>query len=148
MKNNFVKQEYHPSLINEHLKRISLLNKIDLITKKDMQEKSDRMPLVITYNWFLLNTAKTIRKNWNTLQINQNFKEIFKIELIAPFIQNKNIQEIIGTHWIENVRVQKDLKTLSEGNCTPCSSKAGHICWKQVKIQQHLRANKQTKLRR
>ena len=35
MKNNFVKQGYHPSLIKEHRERISLLNKIDLIKEKD-----------------------------------------------------------------------------------------------------------------
>ena len=40
---------------------------------------------------------KTIRKNWNILQINENFKEIFKNEPIAAFKRSKNIQEIIGT---------------------------------------------------
>ena len=35
MKNNIVTQGYHPSLINEHLKRIRILNRIDLITEKD-----------------------------------------------------------------------------------------------------------------
>ena len=62
MKNNFVKQGYHPSLINEHLERISLLNRIDLITEKDTRQKSDRIPLVITYNRFLPNITKTFRK--------------------------------------------------------------------------------------
>ena len=97
MKSNFVKQGYHPSLITEHLERISLLNKIDLITEKDIRQKSDRIPLVITYNRFLLNITKTIRKNWNILQINENFKEIFKNEPITAFKRNKNDQEIIET---------------------------------------------------
>ena len=35
MENDFVKQGYNPSLINEHLERISLLNRSDLITEKD-----------------------------------------------------------------------------------------------------------------
>ena len=56
-------------LINEHLERISPLNRIDLITEKDSQQKLDRIPLVITYNQFLPNTTKTITKNWNILQI-------------------------------------------------------------------------------
>ena len=43
------------------------------------------------------------------------------------------MNEIIGTHWIENGRVKKNLKTLKEGKCTPCRSKAGTICWKQVR---------------
>ena len=63
MKNNFVKPGYLPSLTNEHLERISLLNRIDLITEKDTQQKSDRIPIVITYNRFLPNITKTIREN-------------------------------------------------------------------------------------
>ena len=94
-------------MINEHRERISF-NRIDLITEKDTQRKSDRIPLLITYNRFLRNITKTIRKNWHILQI------------------NKNIQEIIGTYRIEHRRV-KDLKTLKESKCTPCRSKAGNM---------------------
>ena len=75
MKNKFVKQSYHPSLINEQLERISLLNRIDLITEKDTRQKSDRIHLVITNNQFLPNITETIRKNWNVLQINKKFQK-------------------------------------------------------------------------
>ena len=68
MKNNFVKQGYHSSLINEHLERIILLIKIDLITEKDTRQKADRIILVIIYKRFLPNSTTTIRKNWNILQ--------------------------------------------------------------------------------
>ena len=63
MKNKFARQENHPPVINEHLERVSLLNRIVIITEKDAQQKSDRIPLVITYNQFLPNIIKTIRKN-------------------------------------------------------------------------------------
>ena len=53
MKNNSVKQGYYSSFINKHLERISLLNRINLITEKDTPGKSDRIPLLITYNKFL-----------------------------------------------------------------------------------------------
>ena len=85
------------------------------------------------YNWFLQNISKAITKNWNVLRVNENLKEIFKNEPITAFKQNKNIQEIIRTHWIENGRIKKDLKTLEEGNCTLWRSKAGNVCCKQVK---------------
>ena len=74
MKNNFVKQGYRPSLINERLKRISELDRIDLVTEKDARHKSDRIRLVITYNQFLPNIIKNIKKNWNIVQINENHK--------------------------------------------------------------------------
>ena len=63
MKNNFVKQGYHSSLMNEYHGKISLLNRINLITEKEAPQKLDRIPLVITYNGFLPNITKTIWKN-------------------------------------------------------------------------------------
>ena len=63
MKNIFVKQGYHSSLINEHLERISLFNRIDLITEQDTLQKSNRIPLIISYYQFLPNITKTTRKN-------------------------------------------------------------------------------------
>ena len=60
MKNNFAKQGYD-------LERIRLLNRVDLIRGKDTRQKSNRIPLVITYNRFLPDITKTIKKNWNIL---------------------------------------------------------------------------------
>ena len=101
--------------------------------EKDTRQKSGGIPLVFTYNRFLPNITKIIRKNWNILQINENFKEILKNQGIIAFKQNKNIQEIIGTYRIENGKVKKVLKTLKGGKCIPCRSKAENICYKQVK---------------
>ena len=98
--------------------------------EKDTRQKSDRITLVITYNRVLPNVIKI---NCNILQIYANFKEMFKNELITAFKRNKIIQEIIGTHWIKNERFKKNLKTLKEGKCTLCRSKAGNISCKQVK---------------
>ena len=41
MKNNFTKQGYHPSLISEHLERISLLERTYLIREKDTQNQAE-----------------------------------------------------------------------------------------------------------
>ena len=94
MKNNFVKQGYNSSLINKHLKRKSLLNRIDLIIEKDTQQKSDRIPIIITYNQFLPSVTKIIRKNRKILQIDKNFKEIFKNISITSFKQSKTFQKL------------------------------------------------------
>ena len=60
MKNNLINQGYHPSLINELLKRISVLSKVDLIAEKDAKKTTNRIPLVITHNRFLPNITKII----------------------------------------------------------------------------------------
>ena len=73
--NNSLKEKgYHPSLINKHLERINLLNRIDLITEKNTRKKSGRIPH--TYNRFLPNITKTIRKNWNILQISKKLSKM------------------------------------------------------------------------
>lgn len=68
-----------------------------------------------------------------------------KNEPIAPFKQNKNIQENIGTHWLENGRVKKDFKILKEGKCTSCKPKAGNICCKQVKTTATIKTHQTNK---
>ena len=45
MRSNFIKEGYHPSLINEQLEGISLLNRIELIKKKGLRKKSVPKPL-------------------------------------------------------------------------------------------------------
>ena len=45
-------------------------------------------------------------------------------------MKKKNTQEIIVTHWVENRRIKKNLKTLKEGKCTLCRTKTGNICYK------------------
>ena len=59
------------------------------LRKKTHNKKSDRIPFVITYNQFLANITKTVR---NILQINENFKKIFKNEPRTAFKKNKNVQ--------------------------------------------------------
>ena len=44
MKNNFVKQGYHSSLINEHLETISLVKRIDLILEKETTKIRQNTP--------------------------------------------------------------------------------------------------------
>ena len=93
-------------------------------------------------------STKTIRKNWNNLQINNNLKEIFKREPTTSFKQNKNIQKFIGARWIKNKRVKKDLKTLKKVNAYHAGQKLKIYVANKWKLQQHSRANKQTKLGR
>ena len=81
-----------------------------ILLRKKTRKKSDRIPLAITNNRFLPTIIKIITKNWNILKIDKNLKEIFKNEPIAVFKRNRNMNEIIGTHWIENRRVKKNFK--------------------------------------
>ena len=79
MKQNFIKQGYRPSRINECHEKIALLD-------------------------------RTGKKN-------------FKNEANTAYKRIKNLQEIIGTQWIEKASL-KIFKPLKEGKCTTCWLKA------------------------
>ena len=51
---------------------------------------------VITYNRFLPNIIKTIRKNWNILQMNESLKEIFKNKPITHLHETKTSKKLLG----------------------------------------------------
>ena len=61
MKNKFVKQGCHSSLINELLERVSLLNRIDLISE-DTRQKPDRIPLQLHITSFYQILPKPLGK--------------------------------------------------------------------------------------
>ena len=58
------------------LKGLVYLTESTLLRKKTHSENQAEL-LIITYNRFLPNITKTIQKNWNILQIHENFKEFF-----------------------------------------------------------------------
>ena len=50
---------------------------LSTLLRKKTHSKNQAELLVITYSRFLPNITKTIQKNWNILQIHENFKEFF-----------------------------------------------------------------------
>ena len=56
-------------------KKIELKRK-RLLTNKEKSDKN-RTPLSITYNRILPGISKIMNKNWNILQINTKFREVF-----------------------------------------------------------------------
>ena len=92
MKENFVKQGYRPSLINKHLEKIDLLNRIDLIMEKDTQQKSDRISFAITYHRCLPDITKTIRNNWNVLMTKA-------LKKVSKMCQSQNLNEGAINKW-------------------------------------------------
>ena len=107
-------------LLDKHIKTVEKLDGNELIkgNKKDTP-KSTRIPLAITYNQFLQNMSKTIRKNWHILSINESLKKDFQNELVIAF---KHTKKILGTHRQHCNRKQhcKEIQqsTLKPGKCS------------------------------
>ena len=56
---------------------------------------STRIPLTTTYNQFLPNMSKIIRKNWNILSVSESLKKNLQNEPVKTFKHNKNLKELI-----------------------------------------------------
>ena len=77
------------------------------IKKIKKQQDPKHIPLIFTYNQFLLNLTEVVPKNWNFFQTNKYLWELFQEHPITAFTRNKNLKEIIECTHIENPNVKK-----------------------------------------
>ena len=97
----------------------------------EKKKKTNRIPLILTYNRTLPNVKKVLGNNWNLLQINKEFQDIFQKIPILAFRRNKNLHDLLECKNILNNRVQKNSKNKT-GFSTKRFSKSGNLSYKQV----------------
>ena len=103
-------------------------NKQPLSTKRN----TNKIQLITTYNRTLPNVQKAIEKHWHLLKINNEISKVFTEKSIIAYRRNKNIQDLTGSNTIENNKVKRKRKVNLNGSCSPCLSKYGNLCCKQV----------------
>ena len=121
-----MKQGYDQKLVDKQLEKFDKLARDDLLQEKDKKNKDPkRIPLILTYNRFLLN-LQTI------LQTSKNLRELFQEHPITAFKRNKNLKEIVGGTCIKNSKVKKFNIPSRTGKCTPCLSGSRTLCCNRV----------------
>lgn len=126
LKESMTKRGYKPDEIENQIKRAA-----NLLETKDRQT-SDRIPFVVTYNRTLPPIARTLHKHWHLLQLNPDINDHFKEPPIMAYRRCRNLKDILGSKIIENNRVVRRPLTPAVGKCTPCMSKTGNLCCKQI----------------
>ena len=76
---------------------------------------------------------EAVRKHWNILQINSEFKNVFPEPPIKCFRRNKNMKDFIWTKTVVNNNTHKAILSNRKGYSIPCHSKSENLCCKQVK---------------
>ena len=71
-------------------------NRGDLLTQNN--EPKYRIPLTLTYNRTLSNVKEALKKHWNILQINNEFKGVFSEPPFMCFRRNKKFKDF---HWMK-----------------------------------------------
>ena len=76
---------------------------------------------------------EAVRKHWNILQINNEFKNVFPEPPIKCFRRNKNMKDFIWTKTVVNNNTHKAILSNRKGYSIPYHSKSENLCCKQVK---------------
>ena len=133
-----MKQGYDQKLVDKQLEKFDKVARDDLLQEKDKKTKDPkRIPLILTYNRFLLNLRTVLRTS-------KNLRELCQEHPITAFKRNKNLKEIVGGTCIKNSKVKKFNIPSRTGKCTPCLSGAGTLCFNQV-LTTNTIINQQTK---
>ena len=148
LKELFKNRGYNETLIDECIRTATEKNRQDLLHPTPKEVREAPLTLVTTYNKSLPNINDIIEKNWNLLGINGEIANKFSKKPLIAYRRNPNLQQLIGGHKIENDKVVKR-KVNFEGLCSPCRSKRGNKCCKQMKTTSTFRnrhSNKEYKI--
>ena len=105
------------------MKRKSLLQ-----TKE--KKRSQRIPLVVTYNRTLPPLGQIINKHWHILQSDPKMEEKFSERPVLAYCRYKNLKDMIASNTISNNKVVKP--SINSGKCKPCLSRSDCQCCKQL----------------
>ena len=76
---------------------------------------------------------EAVRKHWNILQINNEFKNVFPEPPIMCFRRKKNMKDFIWTKTVVNNKTHKAILSNRKGYSIPSHLKSENLCCKQVK---------------
>ena len=127
----FKARGYNESEVTHICNKASLHNRDSLLSYKP---KSQEQKLIFStkYNRNLPNIGKAINENWNTLHINDKISNRFMDKPVVAFKRNDNLKRLLGQTKLSGNKVVRDSKKL-EGLCSPCYTKQGNLCCKQIK---------------
>ena len=86
-----------------------------MLTPKTTQ-KTQMLPLTVTYNRILPNIKQTIWNHWSILKTNKTLEKTFSVEPIIAFRKNKSQKQLIGGNVIQNDKNIKNQATNMKRN--------------------------------
>ena len=125
LKKRLVNQGYNKKSFHQQLSKVKTIDRNELPKEKTHDKETERKtPVVLTYNRFLPDISKIVRKNWN---ISRTRQELFQEEPITAFKRDRNLKELTGSNCIENGKVKRANNTFTISKCSPCLSKTGSL---------------------
>ena len=121
---------HNKSVIEKGINKAKEMKREELLKYKE-NRRTQRIPLIITFDKRLPNLKEKIDNTWNTLHINNEEAPKFLEKPLICFKRNKNLKDLIGQTRITKGKVARK-KLLKIGKCSPCLSRADNKCCKHL----------------
>ena len=131
LKIKFLERGYKESEIIYQFNKASGQDRNSLL-KYQTKDRNMKIVFSTKYHKNLPNIGKAMHDNWHLLHINGDISNTFNEKPLLAYRRNDNLKRLIGHNRISNNKVIRRIQ-LEEGRCSPCHSKRGNMCCKQVK---------------
>ena len=125
----FTQSGYPESLTQEAYYKTTSKQRKSLLQTKE-KKRSQRIPVIVTYNRTLPPLGPIINKHWHILQSDLKMEEKFSERPVLAYRRCKNLRDMIGSNTISNNKVVKP--SINSGICKPCLSRSDCQCCKQL----------------
>ena len=141
---NFTSRGYKLENIQSQVVKASSISREQALKSSD-KKKSDRIPFITTYNRTLPPISHILRKHWDILKIDPELQNLFSEPPMMAYRRNKNLKDQIGGNTIANDLVCRKNTKPKMGKCSPCNTKAGNLCCKQLLATTQFHSNQTNK---
>ena len=100
MKKQLIKKDYPEAIVNEEIQKATNQDRTGL-SNKEKTETENHLTLCITYNRNLPNIKTILEKHWHVLNVNPEYKKVFKNKSLLALRKNKNLRRLIGGNTIK-----------------------------------------------
>ena len=121
LKTNLLKRQYNETTVNKQIAKAKRHDRSSLLTYKP-KKKTDRVPLVTTYNPAFNKISNIIKQHSHLLEDNDHLENVFPSSPILAFRRPRNLRDLV---------VNAKLRPLAESEqpgCTKCNAGRSSVC--------------------
>ena len=101
LKNWLGEEGYNETEMQQQISKTFTIERTYLLKQKK-QVRSNRIPLILTYNCTHPGIKRAVNKHWDILKIGKDFEQVFTELPIMVFRRSGNLQDILGIKAMAN----------------------------------------------
>ena len=110
LKKQLRKRGYSGKLIEQQLQKVDKMDRGKLLENRNKKNKSDRVPLVLTYSKLLPDIRNILRKHQATLHKSERMREVFDKPPLLAFRRDTNLCDVLVHRKTDKILGQKEEK--------------------------------------